>query len=92
MDVFKIIAIAIFLVFLSGCAEEKWEGVVYPNANDLTISKNVGKFSSLEACRSAALSMLSNVSSAHSGDYECGLNCETRSDLGGVKVCKRTEQ
>ena len=92
MNPSKIIAITFLLTLLSGCFEEKWEGFVYPNASDLTISKNVGIFSSLEACRDAALSTLSSISSVRAGDYECGLNCEARSDLGGMKVCEKTEQ
>ncbi|MEH6529572.1 MAG: hypothetical protein V7718_06490 [Porticoccus sp.] len=92
MNTNRIITISFLLVLLSGCVEEKWEGFVYPNANDLTISKNVGTFSSLEACRDAALSILSSISSVRAGDYECGLNCEARSDLGGMKVCKKTER
>jgi hypothetical protein len=77
---------------ISGCFEEKWEGFVYPNANDLTISKNIGIFPSLEACRDAAISSLSSISSIRAGDYECGLNCEIRKNLGGIKICDKTEQ
>ena len=92
MKISKTITIAFLIALLSACAEEKWEGFVYPNANDLTISENVGTFSSLETCRDAALSTLSSISSVRAGDYECGLNCEARSDLGGLKVCEKTEQ
>jgi hypothetical protein len=85
--------IIIFLgVTLIGCFEEKWEGFVYPDANDLTISKNIGIYSSLEACRDAAISSLSSISSIRAGDYECGLNCEVRNNFGGIKVCEKTEQ
>ena len=77
---------------LIGCFEEKWEGFVYPDANDLTISKNIGIFPSLEACRDAAMSSLSSISSIRTGDYECGLNCEVRKNLGGIKICEKTEQ
>jgi hypothetical protein len=45
---------------------------------------------SLENCRAAALNTLSQVSSIQKGDYECGLNCEARDELGGMKVCEKT--
>lgn len=87
----KDIITALLVVLLLGCSDGKWEGFVYPNANDLTVSKNIGKFSSLEACRDKALSELATTSIL-TGDYECGLNCKSRSDLGGIKVCEQTEK
>jgi len=90
LNAIKIITATFFLILLMGCFEEKWEGFVYPNANDLSISRNIGVFSSLEQCRDAALKKLSIISSVHAGDYECGLNCESRSGLRGIKVCEKT--
>ena len=82
----------LFTLLLSSCFSEKWEGFVYPNKNDLTVHQNIGVYNSLESCRVAALNMLSQISSVQQGDYECGLNCEIKSGMGGIKVCDKTER
>jgi hypothetical protein len=71
--------------------EDNWEGFVYPNKSDLTIHQSIGEFESLESCRSAANSKLSQLNSSHSGDYECGLNCEYNKDYG-MNICKETKK
>ena len=86
----RILAVMLAVLWLSGCAQDEWEGFVYPDADDLTIHQNIGVFDSLEDCRAAALSRLASVSSIERGDYECGLNCETRSGMDGIKVCEQT--
>ena len=87
----KIICVLIVSSLLTSCGKEEWEGFVYPNKNDLTVHRNIGIYESLESCRSAAWNMLSEISSIERGDYECGLNCEYRSDMGGIKVCEKTK-
>jgi hypothetical protein len=79
-------------LLLSSCFKEEWEGFVYPNKNDLTAHRNIGVYESLESCRAASHDMLSRISSINKGDYECGLNCEYRSDMGSIKICERTER
>ena len=88
----KIICVLIISFLLASCGEEKWEGFVYPNKNDLTVYRNIGVYESLESCRSATWYMLSEISSIERGDYECGLNCEYRSGMGGIKICEKTER
>ena len=78
-------------LLLYGCFGEKWNGFVYPDKNDLTVYKNIGTFSSLEACRSADLSKLSALGATKKGDYECGLNCKSES-IGSVKLCEQTKR
>jgi len=92
MNSIKVLTIACSIALLSGCIGDEWDGYVYPDSNDLTVHRHVGTFSSLESCRDAALSTLENMGALRSGDYECGLNCEARSNLGGMKVCDKTEQ
>ena len=75
-----------------GCLKEEWEGFVYPNKNNLSEHINIGSYGTLEECRASAINALNKVSSASSGDYECGLNCESRSGIGGIKVCEKTER
>ena len=77
---------------VSGCLWDEWEGFIYPNKHDLTRHVNIGKFKSLEACRAAAMNALRAMNSLGSGDYECGLNCKANTDLGGIKVCEKTER
>ncbi len=86
----RISMLILLLTVLIGCAQDKWEGFVYPDGGNLTIHQNIGEFNSLESCRSAALSRLSSVSSIDRGDYECGLNCEYREGWGDLRICKET--
>ncbi len=88
----RIILIVLSALLLSSCFKEEWEGFVYPDKNDLTIHKSIGVYESLESCREASWEMLSRMNSLERGDYECGLNCEYRSNLGGIKVCEKTER
>ena len=83
--------IFMFFVFLFFACSigDTWEGVVYPNKDDLTHHSNLGKFSSLEKCRDAALGVLEELNAMTRGDYECGLNCKD-SDYSGIRVCKET--
>jgi len=84
----------IFIVFL--CSQmaygfswgDNWRGFIYPNKHDLTVSKFVGQFDSLEACRAKAKSELESLNATDSGDYECGLNC--KKSKYGIEVCKKT--
>ena len=70
--------------------KEKWDGWVYPNADDLTNYVLAGKdFKSLEDCRDACLRIISNAG-YQNADYECGLNCKPRSPGADVFVCKKT--
>lgn len=80
------------LLLVAGCFKEEWEGFVYPDRQNLRQHQAIGVFPSLEACRAAAVSTLRRVSSLQDGDYECGLNCEARSDLPGIRVCEKTER
>ena len=86
----KIALLVSSIILLSSCSKDEWEGFVYPNKNNLTIYTNIGVYDSLENCRAEALNTLSQVSSIQKGDYECGLNCEARDELGGIKVCEKT--
>lgn len=86
----KIPFLILLVLVLSSCFKEEWEGFVYPNKDDLTVHRNIGVYESLEGCRAAALNTLSQISSIEKGDYECGLNCESRSGMGGIKVCEKT--
>jgi hypothetical protein len=84
--------VAVCAVCLGGCFKEEWEGFVYPNKNDLTKHIGIGIYKSLEECRASTIGTLNQVSSVERGDYECGLNCKTDNDLGGIKVCEKTER
>ena len=67
----KQIMMTLALVAIAGCSDS-WEGFVYPNRNDLTRHRNLGKFESLEACRVSALGFLAEIKALDSGDYEFG--------------------
>jgi hypothetical protein len=80
----------VLILGLSPGCSDTWEGFVYPNKNDLTQHRNLGSFSSLEACRAAAKGLLASLHALERGDYECGKNCDDGSQLGGIEVCKET--
>lgn len=84
--------VVVVALVVSGCFKEEWEGFVYPNKNNLSEHINIGSYKSLEECRASALNALNKISSVSEGDYECGLNCESRSGMGGIKVCEKTER
>ncbi|MGJ0515371.1 MAG: hypothetical protein ACR65O_06405 [Methylomicrobium sp.] len=77
---------------ISGCLKDEWEGFIYPNKDNLSEHITIGSYKSLEECRTSAISALNKISSVSSGDYECELGCELRSDMGGIKVCEKTER
>jgi len=74
---------------VSGCSQDRWEGYVYPNQQDLTRHLYVGEFESLEACRDVATAKLDELGALSRGDYECGKNCRTEPGLT-VRICEET--
>lgn len=63
-----------------------WDGSVYLDRDNLTKDIYIGKFWSLDGCRTAAeLELLRRRSSLERGDYECGLLC--RANEFGTKTC-----
>ena len=81
----RLLAGVIAVTLLQACSSE-WTGYVYPSKHDLSTSREVGTFDSLEKCRAEALGVLSGLPGGRDrGDYECGENCR-----GGV--CKRTSR
>ena len=79
--------IVAILAILNSCEKKEWKGWIYPNKHNLTNSKFIGIFNSLEECRESSINSLSKIHSTSSGDYECGLNC--RSEYG-LNICKKT--
>lgn len=87
-----ITTVIVFSLAVSGCFKEEWEGFIYPNKNNLSEHINIGSYTSLEECRVSAIKALNKISSVSAGDYECGLNCESKNSMDGVKVCEKTER
>ena len=85
----KQIMMTLAVVAIAGCSDS-WEGFVYPNRNDLTRHRNLGKFESLETCRASAFGFLAEIKALDSGDYECGKNCDNGSNFSGIKLCEET--
>ena len=84
----RIILIQVLLLFLCGCVDN-WQATVYPDKSDLKNYKHLGKFSSLEECRSACLRYLKDIHSLNKGDYECGKNCKYNSAYD-MYICEET--
>ena len=72
---------------LNYCSEESWDGVVYPDGNNLLDYIRIGRYESLESCRSAALKLVVEISSIHSGDWKRGLNCKSYKPASDLRVC-----
>ncbi len=79
-------------VMLAACGENTWRADVYPDRNNLSESKFIGTFDSLEACREAAKNALEEIGATDSGDYECGKNCKPMFPQleDSVQVCEET--
>ena len=88
----RVILLALLIMFLGTfCAcSERWEGFVYPNAEDLTNHRYVGEFDSLEECRDACRAELSRIGAYNKGDYECGKNCKSDSNWPDSRICEET--
>ena len=71
---------------------DKWDGWVYPNANNLTKYISAGMdFKSLEDCRNACLKKIA-ISGYQNADYECGLNCKPSYPGADTFICKKTSR
>jgi hypothetical protein len=77
------------LLALTGCSHDRWEPVVYPSRGNLTDYRRVSEQETLEECRAAAKKKLAELGATDSGDYECGLNCDSGSHHD-MKICKET--
>ena len=84
--------VIILSLAISGCFKKEWEGFVYPNKNNLSEHINIGSYKTLEECRASAINALNKTSSVATGDYECGLSCESKSGISGFKVCEKIER
>ena len=83
-----VVAVAIGML---ACRATEWKGFVYPDRSNLLVHREIGIFTSLEACRLSARNYLRDIGSADRGDYECGKNCRRRDGLT-VEVCEATER
>lgn len=85
---FRIAGVALAL-FLAGCGgQAEWTGFVYPDADNLTRSVEIGRFDTFEKCQSASIQTLGAFAVLHEGTFECGLRCK-RSETG-LQVCTET--
>jgi hypothetical protein len=62
------------LLLSAACEARSWGADIYPDRNNLSDSRFIGTFDSLEACQEAALTALRDMDATDSGDYECGQN------------------
>ena len=85
------------LLLLAACDRAPWQGWIYPNKNDLTDDIAIGRFPTLEQCRSSATSLLKRQSTLADGekiqgDYECGYKCKPAGGDNGLNICDKTER
>ena len=84
------------LLLLAACSLSEdlppWHGWVYPDRHDLTESRDIGHYSSLADCRTAARSYLVGIGVGNRGDYECGRDCELQDIAAELYVCDETRR
>jgi hypothetical protein len=85
---FGIVALGLFAV-VDDVLRQDWMGWVYPNSDDLTVSRHVGTFRSYQDCRSAAFAALDNLAAASAPTFECGRGSAFNARYG-VHVCAET--
>lgn len=73
-----------------GCGQRAdWTGFVYPDANNLTLSAEIGRFDTFEQCRAGAVQTLRTFGVLEFGTYECGRACRY-DDQTNLAVCAET--
>jgi hypothetical protein len=87
------IGLLVVAVFWLWPTPEVWTGFLYPDAADLSNHIETGVFDTLEQCRDKTVSYANSMNISYGQyDYECGLNCSPRANMGGLNVCEKTEQ
>lgn len=81
---------AMGLAIATGCGRDTWQGLVYPSAANLLDDHQIGYYSTLEDCRTAARSYMSALGVTATGDYECGKNCKLQPGGAGLFLCEET--
>jgi hypothetical protein len=71
----KLCLFIIFLLMISACSEERWDGYVYPDRKDILVHHHVGPFESKENCREESIKTLKKLNAIDSGYSICGKNC-----------------
>jgi len=78
-------------LLISGCGPtESWNGIVYPDKNDLSNSIKLGAFNHLNECGVRSLIVLDRIGALNKGDYECGKNCTPEKTTPSFLVCEET--
>lgn len=88
-----IILTSLALFLFTGCFgdrdPEQWTSIVYPDKENTKRSKKFGIYPTLEECRKASLSELSNLKLEDKGTYQCGLNCSYHEGMK-LDICEKT--
>lgn len=78
------------VLLATGCERPTpWSGFVYPDADALTISAEIGRFETYEQCRAGAVKTLAAFGRLGVGSFECGRACRY-DGASGLAVCAET--
>ena len=78
------------LLLVAGCGRKAdWTGFVYPDADNLTVSAEIGRFATFEQCRAGALKTLGAFGRLGVGAFECGRSCRYSPDTR-LAICAET--
>lgn len=83
------ISLLAMCALFAGCsAEPEWTGFVYPDADNLTVSAEIGRFDTFEQCQAASIKTLGAFAAISEGTFECGRRCKPSAT--GLQVCAET--
>lgn len=82
--------VVLLTLLIAGCSQPAhWTGFVYPDANTLTVSAEIGRFETFEQCRAGAVKTLGAFGRLGEGTFECGRACRYSPDTG-LAICAET--
>lgn len=83
--------IGAFFLGRTTSGNEKWEGYVYYDRNDLSVYQAIGYYDSLEECREFSTRKMNEWGSPHSRTYECAYNCRINKEVD-MRVCEKVSR
>lgn len=64
-----------------------WQGWVYPDASNETISRSLSGFATFEQCQEAAIALLRSLPEPQKASYICGSRCRWDAEMQ-TNICK----
>ena len=91
MKKISFLLIIVLAALFAGCSGDKWDGIVFPDRNNLLIYHDSGTFKNIDECGTASMKMLESMHAVENGFYECGKNC-TAASSSYNRGCEESER